>query len=183
MRTRRIAELIRRELSALIAREVDDRRVKMASVTAVTISKDLKQATVYVSSIDQSVSPVETYRVAREYSVSTPIAGRPIATVNTATINTRPNNNFFIGNFPTSEMKGGLYSAGVGRMPAHGVRAAKIHCPGWCNRVQFQTETVFAPRLTTVRRIAMHAYTMKRSQNTSRVRSHKQQGALCEPDA
>lgn len=59
MRTRRIAELIRRELSALIAREVDDRRVKMASVTAVTISKDLKQATVYVSSIDQSVSPVE----------------------------------------------------------------------------------------------------------------------------
>lgn len=58
-RSRRVSELIRRELSALIAREVSDQRVKMASITTVTLSKDLKQATVYISSIDQSASPVE----------------------------------------------------------------------------------------------------------------------------
>ena len=58
-RCRRVSELIRRELSTLIAREVSDQRVKMASITAVTISKDLKQATVYVSSVAQSTSPAE----------------------------------------------------------------------------------------------------------------------------
>ena len=58
-RCRRVSELIRRELSTLIAREVSDQRVKMASITAVTISKDLKQATVYVSSVAQSATPVE----------------------------------------------------------------------------------------------------------------------------
>ena len=58
-RRRRVSELIRRELSTLIAREVSDERVKMSSITAVTIGKDLKQATVYVSSVDQSASPNE----------------------------------------------------------------------------------------------------------------------------
>jgi len=58
-RRRRVAELLRRELSALIAREVGDRRVKMLSVTAVTVSKDLKQATVYVSSIERGAAPAE----------------------------------------------------------------------------------------------------------------------------
>ena len=58
-RRRRVAELIRRELSTLIAREVDDRRVKMVSITAVSVSKDLKQATVYVSSVEQSAAAAE----------------------------------------------------------------------------------------------------------------------------
>ena len=58
-RSRRVAELIRRELSTLIAREVSDQRVHLVSVTAVTISRDLKQATVYVSSVEPSVSPAE----------------------------------------------------------------------------------------------------------------------------
>ncbi len=58
-RSRRISELIRRELSTLIAREVSDRRVKMVSITAVTISKDMKQSTVYVSGVDESTSPEE----------------------------------------------------------------------------------------------------------------------------
>jgi len=53
-RCRRVAELLRRELSGLIAREVGDRRVKMLSITAVTVSKDLKQATVYVSSVERA---------------------------------------------------------------------------------------------------------------------------------
>jgi len=55
-RCRRVAELLRRELSQLIAREVGDRRVKMLSITAVTVSKDLKQATVYVSSVERGAA-------------------------------------------------------------------------------------------------------------------------------
>ena len=62
-RTRRVSELIRRELSTLIAREVDDQRVKMVSITSVTVSKDLKQATVYISSVDKSDSPDEIEKV------------------------------------------------------------------------------------------------------------------------
>ena len=58
-RRRRVAELLRRELSTLLAREVDDRRVRMVSVTAVSVSKDLKQATVYVSSVEPSAAAAE----------------------------------------------------------------------------------------------------------------------------
>ncbi len=50
-RTRRVSELIKRELTTLISRELDDQRVKMTTVTAVTVSRDLKRSTVYVSSI------------------------------------------------------------------------------------------------------------------------------------
>lgn len=56
-RQRRVAELLRRALSQLIAREVGDRRVKMLSITRVTLSKDLKRATVYVSSVARDASP------------------------------------------------------------------------------------------------------------------------------
>ena len=58
-RRRRVSELIRRELSVLIAREVGDARVRKVSITAVSVSKDLKQASVYVSSVEQSASPKE----------------------------------------------------------------------------------------------------------------------------
>lgn len=58
-RSRRVSEVIRREVARLIAREVDDARVGMAQVTAVTTSRDLKRATVYVSSADATVSPHE----------------------------------------------------------------------------------------------------------------------------
>ncbi|MEA3291760.1 MAG: 30S ribosome-binding factor RbfA [Pseudomonadota bacterium] len=50
-RTRRVGELLRRELSTLISREMDDQRVAMTSITGVKVSKDLRQATVYVSSV------------------------------------------------------------------------------------------------------------------------------------
>lgn len=58
-RCRRVSELIRRELAMLLVREVDDERVKSVAITAVTVSRDLKQATVYVSSAEQSVVPAE----------------------------------------------------------------------------------------------------------------------------
>ncbi len=58
-RRRRVSELIRRELADLLAREVADQRVKLASITAVTVSKDLKQATIYISSADPAAAPAE----------------------------------------------------------------------------------------------------------------------------
>ncbi|MGR3984742.1 MAG: 30S ribosome-binding factor RbfA [Gammaproteobacteria bacterium] len=58
-RTRRVSELIRRELSGLLAREVDDRRVRMVSITGVRVSKDLKQAVVHVSGMEESADPAE----------------------------------------------------------------------------------------------------------------------------
>jgi len=54
-----VAELVRRELSALIAREVGDKRVKMLSITAVEVSKDLKRATVYVSSVERDANATD----------------------------------------------------------------------------------------------------------------------------
>ena len=55
-RTRRIGTLIQREVSNIIATDLNDTRIKSVSVTGVTIGKDLKQATVYVSSLDTEVS-------------------------------------------------------------------------------------------------------------------------------
>jgi len=51
-RTERVSELIRRELGHLIAHEMDDPRVRFVSVTAVDVSKDLRNAKVYVTQID-----------------------------------------------------------------------------------------------------------------------------------
>lgn len=48
----RVSELIRRELATIIAREMDDPRVRFVSVTAVDVSKDLRTAKVYVTQID-----------------------------------------------------------------------------------------------------------------------------------
>ncbi|MGI9310238.1 MAG: 30S ribosome-binding factor RbfA [bacterium] len=61
-RCRRVGEVIRRELSALLAREVDDQRVRMVSITAVRVSRDLKQARVLVSRMQASA----TARTAKE---------------------------------------------------------------------------------------------------------------------
>ncbi|MFZ0487017.1 MAG: 30S ribosome-binding factor RbfA [Arenicellales bacterium] len=48
-RTQRVAELIRRELAVIIAREMDDPRMRFVSVTAVQVSKDLRNAKVFVT--------------------------------------------------------------------------------------------------------------------------------------
>lgn len=50
----RVSELIRRELGTIIAREMDDPRVSFVSVTAVDVSKDLRNAKVYVTQIDSA---------------------------------------------------------------------------------------------------------------------------------
>ena len=49
-RTRRVAELLKREIALLIARKLNDDRINSVTVTDVTISRDLKVSTVFVSS-------------------------------------------------------------------------------------------------------------------------------------
>ncbi len=48
-RSRRVAEQIKRHLSALISKEVSDPRLGMVGVSAVVLSKDYKLATVYIN--------------------------------------------------------------------------------------------------------------------------------------
>jgi ribosome-binding factor A len=50
-RQQRVAEQVRHELSQLIEREIDDPRLDLISVTDATISPDLREASVYVSSL------------------------------------------------------------------------------------------------------------------------------------
>ncbi len=47
-RVRRVAALVHREMARLIASELSDPRVTLATVTAVKLSRDLRVATVYV---------------------------------------------------------------------------------------------------------------------------------------
>ena len=54
-RTRRVAELIKRELATIISRELNDNRINSVSITGVTVSRDLKQSTVFVSTIDKTL--------------------------------------------------------------------------------------------------------------------------------
>lgn len=56
-RTRRVSELIKRELAAIIPRELQDQRINSVTVTGVTVSRDLKQSTVYISTIDEQIDP------------------------------------------------------------------------------------------------------------------------------
>ena len=52
-RVRRVSELVRRQVSHFIVRELADEDLGIVSVTAVDMSRDLQQATVYVSSLAQ----------------------------------------------------------------------------------------------------------------------------------
>lgn len=50
-RTRRVSEQLKRELALLIQDEVKDPRVRMVTVNAVEVSRDLAHARVYVTSL------------------------------------------------------------------------------------------------------------------------------------
>ena len=61
-RTLRISELLREELSVLLQRNVRDPRLdRMLSITSVSVSSDLKQATVFISAMgtEEEKSEVE----------------------------------------------------------------------------------------------------------------------------
>jgi len=58
-RTRRIGQLLRKELAVIIAREVDSAALGLVSITAVSVSKDLRHARVYVTALAAKVSQAE----------------------------------------------------------------------------------------------------------------------------
>ena len=62
-RTLRISELLREELSVLLQRNVRDPRLnRMLSITSVSVSSDLKQATVFVSAMESEEEKSEVER-------------------------------------------------------------------------------------------------------------------------
>lgn len=67
-RMQRVSELIRRELATIIAREMDDPRMRFVSVTAVDVSKDLRTAKVYVTQIDTATDAVLDIRALQKAS-------------------------------------------------------------------------------------------------------------------
>ena len=67
-RVRRVSELVRRQVSQFILRELADEGLGIVSVTAVDMSRDLQQATVYVSSLAQG-SDIDDMLVALEDNV------------------------------------------------------------------------------------------------------------------
>jgi ribosome-binding factor A len=50
-RRERVAELLREEISALMLREMKDPRVRLASISSVSVSADLREARVMVSAL------------------------------------------------------------------------------------------------------------------------------------
>ncbi len=63
-RSRRVGELIQRELATMLMREVKDPRLSMVSITAVDVTRDLGLARVYYTVInsDQDVSLLDDVR-------------------------------------------------------------------------------------------------------------------------
>lgn len=56
-RTRRVAELVRRELANLITSEISDPRISQITITAVEVSKDLRNAKVYITRLGEPSEP------------------------------------------------------------------------------------------------------------------------------
>jgi ribosome-binding factor A len=54
-RTRRVAELIKREIAFIISNDLNDKRINSVTLTSVTVSKDLCYATIYFSTISEEL--------------------------------------------------------------------------------------------------------------------------------
>ena len=59
-RTDRVSDVLRAELSELLLREVHDPRVKLASVTSVEVTSDLRRAVVKISALGNDEQRQET---------------------------------------------------------------------------------------------------------------------------
>ena len=59
-RTDRVSDLLRAELSQLLLREVHDPRVKLASVSGIDVTPDLKRAVVKISVLGEEAQRQET---------------------------------------------------------------------------------------------------------------------------
>ena len=58
-RTRRIGQVLRRELAPIISRQLETSVVGLISITAVSVSKDLRHARVFVTALASKLSSVE----------------------------------------------------------------------------------------------------------------------------
>ena len=58
-RTRRIGQVLRKELAEIISREMEPNTVGLISITAVSVSKDLRHARVFVTSLAPKLSNSE----------------------------------------------------------------------------------------------------------------------------
>jgi len=58
-RTRRIGQVLRRELAPIISRQLEASVVGLISITAVSVSKDLRHARVFVTALASKLSSVE----------------------------------------------------------------------------------------------------------------------------
>lgn len=61
-RSRRIADLIQRELAVLIQRQLERDQVGLVTISAVSVSPDLKQARVYFTSLGAAADPTQLTR-------------------------------------------------------------------------------------------------------------------------
>ncbi len=67
-RTRRVGKLLRRELAAILPREVQDSALGLISITAVSVSRDLRHARVYITSLAPKVDQSEIAAQLNAYS-------------------------------------------------------------------------------------------------------------------
>tara|TARA_B100001123_G_C15114555_1_gene948850 strand:- start:645 stop:1013 length:369 start_codon:yes stop_codon:yes gene_type:complete len=58
-RTRRIGQVLRKELAEIISREMESNTVGLISITGVSVSKDLRHARVFVTSLVPKLSNTE----------------------------------------------------------------------------------------------------------------------------
>ena len=58
-RTRRIGQVLRRELAPIISRELEASVVGLISITAVSVSKDLRHARVFITCLASKLSSAE----------------------------------------------------------------------------------------------------------------------------
>lgn len=67
MRKDRIASLLAREIAHIITQDMSDPRCRFITVTKVVVSSDLKEATVYFSSLDNKSESLATLQKAKGY--------------------------------------------------------------------------------------------------------------------
>lgn len=67
MRKDRVASVLGRELSMIIAHELNDPRVRLVTITNVDVSPDIKNATVYFSSLKDRDETLKVLQRAKGY--------------------------------------------------------------------------------------------------------------------
>lgn len=68
LRSNRVGEQMRKELSEIIGRKIKDPRVGFVTVTGVAVTGDLQQATVYITSLGNERERAETLKALEKAS-------------------------------------------------------------------------------------------------------------------